>query len=106
MKRFSTEASKKSAQGEFDFEADPAPDGYSKWLAERKVATRELARRLNLPLDHEVEVWLIDGVRLRGKLRLQEEMLFIPEDRIRHLGLQVDRVPFAIREMESCVRLN
>ena len=79
-----------SAQSEFDFEAGPAPDGYSKWLTDRKVATRELARRLNLPLDHQVEVWLIDGVRLRGKLCLQEEMIFIWEDRIRHLGLQVD----------------
>ena len=95
-----------SAQSEFDFGAGSAPDGYSKWLADRKVATQELARRLNLPLDHEVEVWLIDGVRLRGKLRLQEKMLSIQEDRIRHLGLLVDHVPFDIREMESCVRLD
>jgi hypothetical protein len=39
---------------------------------------------------------------LRGKLQLQEEMLFIEEDCVRHLGLQVDQVPFTIREMESC----
>jgi hypothetical protein len=43
---------------------------------------------------------------LRGKLRLQEEVLFIEEERLRHLGLVVDQVAFAYREMESCVRLD
>jgi len=65
-----------------------------------------LARRISLPLGHEVEVWLVGGVRLRGKLRLKEEMLVIEEDAARHLELVVDRVPFVYREMESCVRLD
>jgi hypothetical protein len=95
-----------NAQGEFDFDAGAAGAGYSRWLAGRKMAAVELARRLNLPLNHEVEVWLLGGIRLRGKLQLQEEVLFIEEDCVRHLGLQVDQVPFTIREMESCVRLD
>jgi hypothetical protein len=33
-------------------------------------------------------------------------MLFIDEDRARHLGLVVDRVAFSYREMSSCVRLD
>ena len=97
-----------NAQGEFSFDAGAGAGagGYSRWLAGRKLATAELARRLNLPLDHEVEVWLVGGIRLRGKLRLQEEMLFSAEDCVRHLELRVDRVPFHLREMESLVRLD
>jgi len=75
-------------------------------VAGRRVAADELARRMGLPLGHEVEVWLVGGVRLRGKLRLVENLLFIEEDRVRHLELMVDRVPFAYREMESCIRLD
>ena len=93
-------------QGEFDFENAHDDQGFTRWVTARKLAAAELARRLNLPLSHEVEVWLVGGIRLRGKLRLQEEMLFIEEDRVRHLVLQVDNVPFTMREMESCVRLD
>ena len=95
-----------SAQDEFNFDTGTANEGYSRWLAGRKLAAVELARSLNLPLHHEVEVWLIGGIRLRGKLRLSEEMLFMEEDHLRHLELQVDHVPFKMREMESCVRLD
>jgi len=70
------------------------------------VAVEAIARQLNLPIDHQVEVWLFGGVRLRGKLCLKEEVLFIEEDRVRHLELLVDHVPFTYREMESCVRLD
>ena len=95
-----------SAQGEFSFDTGSAGDGYARWLAGRKLAVAELARRLNLPLGHEVEVWLVGGIRLRGKLRLQEEALLIEEDHVRHLGLRVEQVPFTMREMESCIRLD
>jgi len=43
---------------------------------------------------------------LRGRLWLKEELLFIEEDRVRHLELLVDHVSFVFREMESCVRLD
>ena len=95
-----------STQGEFAFDADPAADGYCKWLTGRKVAADELARRMGLPLDHQAEVWLVGGIRLRGKLRLQEETLFIEENQVRHLGLRVDQICFDLREMESCIRLD
>jgi hypothetical protein len=93
-------------QGEFNFDAGPTGEGYSRWLAGRKLAALELARRLNLPLQHDVEVWLVGGIRLRGKLQLPEEVFFIEEDHVRHLELQVDHVSFKMREMESCVRLD
>lgn len=95
-----------NGQGEFHFGEAGSGQGYTRWLEGRKVAAEELARRMNLPLGHQVEVWLTGGVRLRGKLRLQEEVLFIEEERVRHLELKVDRVNFTYREMESCVRLD
>jgi hypothetical protein len=93
-----------SGQGEFSFEGSGSPQGYDHWLAGRRMAAEELARRMGLPLGHQVEVWLVGGIRLRGKLRLQEEMVFIEEERVRHLGLVVAEVTFTYREMESCVR--
>jgi hypothetical protein len=93
-------------QSELGFGEDGSNEGYTRWLLGRQVATEILARKMGLPLDHEVEVWLIGGLRLRGKLRLQEEALFIEEERIRHLGLQIGKVTFTYREMESCVRLD
>ena len=95
-----------SRQREFNFDADNTEEGYTHWVTARKVATQVLARRMNLPLGHQVEVWLLGGVRLRGELRLQEEQLFIEEERVRHLGLIVDRVPFTYRDLESCIRLD
>ncbi len=95
-----------SSQGELNFDASQTEQGYTQWLTGRRVAAAELARRIHFPLGHQVEVWLYGGFRLRGKLRLREETLFIDEERIRHLELVVDHVPFALREMESCVRMD
>jgi hypothetical protein len=93
-------------QVEFDFGNGSTEEGYTGWLAQRKQAAIELARQINLPLDRQVEVWLVGGIRLRGKLQLQEEKLFLGNDDAQHLGLRVDHVPFSIRELESCVRLD
>jgi hypothetical protein len=95
-----------SNQYEFIFGEQGQPEGYSRWLAGRNLATAELARRLGLPVGHQVEVWLTGGVRLRGKLRLREDVLFIEEERVRHLEMVVDNTPFTYREMESCVRMD
>ena len=95
-----------SAQSEFNFDNSSGEDGRSRWLAGRRMMAEELARRIHLPLGHQVEIWLYGGIRLRGKLRLKEEMLFIEEERVRHLELMVDRVPFTYRDMESCIRLD
>lgn len=94
------------SQGEFDFGAAASDNGYEKWLKQRRVAAAELARRINLPINSQVEVWLVGGVRLRGLLRLKEEMLFLPEDHAHHLPLVVDGVEFSCSEIESCVRLD
>jgi hypothetical protein len=93
-------------QSQFDFSSSGTAAGYSNWLAGRQVSVQALARRLNLPVGHEVEVWLRGDVRLKGKLRLQEENLLLEEEAIRHLELQVDRVRFRAGELERCVRLD
>lgn len=95
-----------NAQGEFDFGSGSAGEGHARWLAQRKLAVGELARQINLPIGHPVEVWLVGGVRLRGKLQLQEEKLFWGQHDVQNLGLLVDHVPFSLQEMESCVRLD
>ena len=83
-----------------------AGDGHARWLAERKLAMEALARTMNLPLGHLVEVWLSGGVMLRGILRLREELLFVEEDRARELELMIDKANFKAAEIESCVRLD
>jgi hypothetical protein len=93
-------------QDELNFGGAGPGDGYNRWLTERQLATIELGRRLGLPIGHDVEVWLVGSIRLRGKLQLQEDILFIEEDSVRRVGLRVDNVPFTIGEMESCVRLD
>lgn len=94
------------AQSEFDFNPPGSEAGFNQWVTDRHVLAEELARRIHLPLGHQVEIWLVGGIRLRGKLRLKEELLFIEEERVRHLELVVDNVSFVFREMESCVRLD
>ena len=91
-------------QGEFTFGANYAETGYDRWQEERRRAAEELAWRLGLPLGHAVEIWLKDGVRLRGLLRLKEEFLFAELISERNLELRVDKDPFRYDEMESCVR--
>ena len=95
-----------NSQSEFSFDPDASEEGHTRWLFSRRMAVEILARKMNLPLGHQVEVWLYGGIRLRGQLRLKEEAMFIEEDKVRHLELTVDHVPFTYREMESCVRLD
>jgi hypothetical protein len=95
-----------AGQRELNFGNNATERGYTQWLNGRKVAVVELARRINLPLGHQVEVWLCGGIRLRGKLHLKEQMLFIEEEGIQHLELIVNHVRFTYQEMESCVRLD
>ena len=93
-----------SQQRELDFSGTQSSSGLERWREERRQAQRDLARQLDLPLGHLVEVWLIGGVRLRGELRLAEHILFAEEDAWRTLNLMVDGVAFGQNEMESCVR--
>ena len=98
--------SSKRLQGQFEFGAAGQEAGYSRWLAGRHLATEAMARRLNLPLGHTVDLWLRGNVRVTGKLRLKEDVLVIDEEAVRHLELRVDRLVFRVGEIESCVRLD
>ena len=93
-------------QSEFDFTQSqtPAADGLTHWQRQREHGLRQLASGLGLPLDRTVEVWLRDGVRLRGPLRLKEAMLFLETVDEHTLQLTVDQFDFRYAEIESCVR--
>lgn len=92
-------------QFEFGF-GDPTSsnDGLAVWRACREEEFRKLARRIGLPLGHEVEVWLAGSVRLKGKLELDEAPLFAENEDETDLRLRIDRTVFPVGEMESCVR--
>ena len=96
-----------TSQDEFNFDgAGQAPDGHAPWLAGRQATLTELAHRLNLPLGHRVEVWLRGSTRLRGVLRLKDDLLLVEEAEVRNLQLVVDRVAFGFGEIDSCVRMD
>ncbi|MGE3311116.1 MAG: hypothetical protein AB7O66_14195 [Limisphaerales bacterium] len=97
----------------FDFDADTdadagaePSDGLTRWHEERRLALKEMARQLGLPLDRRVEVILRGGVRLRGTLHLASEELFIEPRRDLRLELRIDRCTFLPTEIESCVRID
>jgi hypothetical protein len=93
-------------QGQLDFGANGAEEGYANWVAVRRLALEAAAQKLNLPLGHPTEIWLRGGIRLRGKLALASEILFVEEDRLRGLKLILDGVTFSYAEIESCLRLD
>jgi hypothetical protein len=90
-------------QREFNFQSGGTEGGYAQWVVVRHMASDEAARKLNLPVGHEAEVWLRGGIRLRGKLRLLNDLLFVEESQVRNLALTLDGVPFTYAEVESCV---
>ena len=94
------------SQPRLPFASDGAGQGYERWQEQRREAMQQLARQLNLPLGHRAEVWLRGGIVLRGTLRLREELLFVEQQPDYNLQLLVDGVPFAVSEIESCVRLD
>jgi hypothetical protein len=93
-------------QSQLNFEDSSGEDGHQKWLTGRRLTAANLAKRLNLPLGHQVEVCLTGNVVLKGVLRLQEDYLFIDEITRKSLQLKVGNVTFRQSEIESCIRLD
>jgi len=94
------------SQPELNFDVGFGSAGYTAWHEDRRAAQRRLGQELGLPLGHIVEVWLKGGIRLRGPLRLRENLLFLDTPSALHVELTVDNVVFRPQEMESCVRLD
>jgi hypothetical protein len=95
-----------NGQTELNFNSTVQNDALLAWREQRKQAHIALARKIGLPLDHKVELWLRGGIRLRGMLRMKENLLLVPEDDAPDMAFEVGNVPFLIEEMESCVRLD
>jgi len=93
-------------QVEFEFAPAGEETGHARWLAAREAAIKAAAQKLNLPLGRQVELWLSGGIRLRGKLRLQNEPLIVDDGNLNEMPLEVDGTVFPFSEIESCVRLD
>lgn len=97
---------KPPVQGEFAFDASPGQDQESAWHRERQEAVRALAEKLGLPLEQHVEVRLLDGVILQGRLRVREETLFLDRVDTGNLELAIGRATFRHGDIGACVRLD
>jgi hydrogenase maturation protease len=95
-----------AAQLELHFARSARASGLDSWQAQRRAALEELADKLALPLNHLVEVWFRDGVRLRGRMVLRESPLFIENLEADKLELEIDGVVFRAGDIESFVRLD
>jgi hypothetical protein len=94
-------------QDDIDFSGQSLPnDGHDAWQRQRRQARSLVTQRLGLPLGHQVEVRLLDGVVLRGALRLREELLFFEMEDLRNVELAIGRATFRQSEIDSCVRLD
>jgi hypothetical protein len=93
----------------FDEKQPPAPsgesDGLAGWREELRRQHLDLAKKLGLPLDHAAEVWLKNGICLKGILRLDEEMLLHVAPTHANIRFIIDRAPFQYSEIERCIRL-
>ncbi len=96
----------KPTQSEFSFDTNSRSDGLACWHRERDEVARELAIKLGLPIDHQAEVRLVDGVLVRGNLRIGEVLLSLEKFSRGKLALAVDGFVFTYSEIESCVRLD
>ena len=79
-------------------------NGHATWTSQRQESIRQLAIKLGLPIDHEVNVLLVDGVHLTGTLQLATEQLWVEQTRDLDLELRIGRCTFRVREIESCAR--
>ena len=93
-------------QGELNFSPNEPARGYEEWLRARVAAEKGLARSLGLPIGKDCEVWLKDGVRLKGVLRLHERRVFIEGESHQATEFVVDGVRFRYREIEACTRVD
>ena len=93
-------------QTEFIFTAGSVSGGLTAWQVARRSAARAVAEKLGLPLDQDVEVRLVDGVVLRGRLRLREETLFLEHVDTANVELAIGRATFRHSEIEACVRVD
>ena len=93
-------------QFEFVFPEDSSKqDGVAAWRAEWLRKSEALCRKLAMPLNRNVEVRLLQGPILRGRLCLAEEQLWPEGDRNRLL-LRIDQTTFRLAEIESVLRLD
>jgi hypothetical protein len=86
---------------DFGHDSTNAKSGLDLWLEQRAARTKALARELGLPLQHHVEMTLLNGMRLIGRLELAHDSLWLEAD---STEFRIGSVTFTRAEIESCVR--
>ena len=95
----------KLQQIEFSFSPKPdRPPPDSGYETEWRVAAETLCREIGLPLKQLVDVRLLQGPILRGKLRLDSDQLW-PKGEQAPLVFRIGQTTFGRAEIESVVRL-
>ena len=92
---------------QIEFSFLPMPDRsapHSGYETEWQVAAEALCREIGLPLKQLVEVRLLQGPILRGKLRLDSDQLWPKGDQA-PLVFRIGETTFGRAEIESVVRL-
>src|SRR4026207_1551534 len=93
-------------QPELNFNA-PSSGGYELWLKQRQSLIFHLTDQLGLPLDRQVELWLKDGLMLRGKLTVREESIHWSDtNKAVGIELAIGKVSFSTGQIASCVRVD
>ena len=91
-------------QPELNFNA-PSSGGYELWLKQRQALIAHLIDQLGLPIGRQVELWLKDGVMLRGKLTVREESIHWSEtNKATGIELMIGNVSFPVGQIASCLR--
>ncbi len=96
-----------SSQLEFNFDdAPPAPDkGMDSWRATMNDTRQKLSRRTGLPIGQLVQISLVSGIAVNGKLLVQDEWLEQGGAHPERIVFEVDGVSFLMKEIASCVRI-
>ena len=97
-----------SEQQELDFNAPRSDlwDGINHLEIEMLKERRELAVKMGLPLDRQVEVTLSDGRTLKGLMKVHERDLFIPQKRSADILIEIGTIVFRACDISSCLRLD
>jgi hypothetical protein len=91
------------AQPELNFSSG-SEKGWHDWHNARRYQLEQLGISLGIPIGHICEVWLAGGIRLRGKLRMKEDIPVPDAQKWEETIFEIGGVSFRIAEMESCVR--
>ncbi|MGI8604064.1 MAG: hypothetical protein ACR2OZ_13880 [Verrucomicrobiales bacterium] len=88
---------------DLDAPAGSGTAGWEHWRAERDRQMFELSKQMGLPLGRQVEIELVNGPVLRGRLLLDSPELFLPSRGYTQVRLRIGRAVFEAAHVSQCV---